>query len=166
MFTPKLAAAVAAAAVAAGAVAPASARRAPGDTRPNIVLFHPDTIRAESLGTYGHPLSKTPNYDRLAARGVLFEQAHVQHTQCSPSRCAMMTGRYMHVYGHRTQTNLVKEWEDNAFAYLKAAGYTVRSPPTRRADWRRHKGRKGRCRNAPSGCRAGSSGWHRTRGRR
>ena len=55
----------------------------------------------------------------------MFEQAHVQHTQCSPSRCAIMTGRYMHVMGHRTQTHLVQEWEPNVFAYLKASGYTT-----------------------------------------
>jgi choline-sulfatase len=103
----------------------ARARRAPGDTRPNIVLFHPDTIRAESIAAYGHPLSRTPNFDALAAQGVLFEQAHVQHTQCGPSRCAMVTGRYMHVLGHRTQTHLVRGYEDNFAAQLKAAGYTT-----------------------------------------
>ena len=107
------------------AVRVAAARRAPGDTRPNIVLFHPDTIRAEALGAYGHPLSRTPNFDALAAQGALFEQAHVQHTQCSPSRCAMVTGRFMHVLGHRTQTHLVRPYEDNFFAQLKAAGYTT-----------------------------------------
>ena len=104
---------------------PAAARRAPGDARPNLILFHPDTIRAESIGAYGHPLSRTPNFDALAAQGTLFEQAHVQHTQCSPSRCAMVTGRFMHVLGHRTQTHLVRSYEDNVFAQLKAAGYAT-----------------------------------------
>jgi choline-sulfatase len=107
-------------------LAPAArARRAPGDARPNIVLLHPDTIRAEALGAYGHPLSRTPNFDALAAEGVLFEQAHVQHTQCGPSRCAMVTGRYMHVLGHRTQTHLVRGYEHNFVAQLKASGYTT-----------------------------------------
>ena len=106
-------------------VASAWAARAPGDTRPNIIVFFPDTIRAEALSNYGHPLTKTPNAERLAAEGVLFEQAHVQHTQCSPSRCAIMTGRYMHVNGHRTQTHLVQGWEPNVFAYLKNSGYTT-----------------------------------------
>jgi arylsulfatase A-like enzyme len=104
---------------------PALARRAAGDARPNIILFHPDTIRAEALAAYGHPLSRTPNLDALAAQGTLFEQAHVQHTQCSPSRCAMATGRFMHVLGHRTQTHLIRAYEDNLFAQLKASGYTT-----------------------------------------
>ena len=69
----------------------ALASRAPGDTRPNIITYFPDTIRAESLSAYGHPLAKTPNVDRLAASGILFEQAHVQHSQCTPSRCALLS---------------------------------------------------------------------------
>lgn len=100
-------------------------RSNPNDTRPNIILFYPDTIRADTLSTYGHPLSKTPNYDRLASQGVLFEDHHVQHTQCTPSRCATFTGRYMHVLGHRTQTHLVRKYEDNLFKYLKQTNYTT-----------------------------------------
>ena len=90
-----------------------------------MIVFFPDTVRAESLSSYGHPFVSTPNTDRLAAEGVLFEQAHAQHTQCSPSRCAVFTGRYMHVLGHRTQNHLLQPTEPNVFAYLKAAGYTT-----------------------------------------
>lgn len=85
----------------------------------------PDSVRAESLSSYGHPLVKTPNVERLAATGTLFEQAHVQHTQCSPSRSAIITGRYMHVLGHRTQTHLVQAAEQNLFSLLKAHNYTT-----------------------------------------
>ena len=68
---------------------------------------------------------RTPNVERLAASGSLFEQAHVQHTQCSPSRSAIITGRYMHVLGHRTQTHLVQPAESNLFALLKAHNYST-----------------------------------------
>jgi hypothetical protein len=44
--------------------ATAAAWRRPNDKRPNFVFFYPDTISAEALGTYGHPLSRTPNTDR------------------------------------------------------------------------------------------------------
>ncbi|XP_065836340.1 uncharacterized sulfatase YidJ-like [Oscarella lobularis] len=103
----------------------AFAWRKPGDNRPNVVIYFPDETRAESLGCYGHPFVKTPNFDRFAAEGTLFTQAHVLHTQCAPSRCAITTGRYMHVLGHRTQTHLVQTYEPNMFKYLKDAGYTV-----------------------------------------
>lgn len=109
-------------ALAAAAVASSTALRAPGDSRPNMIVFIPDTIRAEALPAYGHPFVSAPNIDRLAARGVLFEQAHVQHSQCSPSREAIITGRYLHVLGHRTQTHLLQRNEPNVFRYLKAAG--------------------------------------------
>ena len=103
----------------------AAAWRAAGDSRPNIVITIPDTIRAEALSVYGHPFVSTPNAARMAKQGVVFGQAHVQHTQCSPSRCAIITGRPMHVLGHRTQTHLVQPWEPNMFAILKAEGYTT-----------------------------------------
>ena len=103
----------------------ATAYRAPNDTRPNIIVYLPDSVRAESLAQYGHPLIATPNVGRLAAAGTLFESCHVQHTQCSPSRAAIITGRYMHVLGHRTQTHLVQPSEPNLFAILKKSGYTT-----------------------------------------
>jgi choline-sulfatase len=46
----------------------------------NFLLFLPDAVRAESLGTYGHPITKTPAFDRLAKEGTLFEQAHTLST--------------------------------------------------------------------------------------
>eukprot|EP00939_MAST-03C_sp_MAST-3C-sp1_P000210 g210.t1 len=48
------------------------------------------------------------------------------HTQCSPSRCTMLTGRFMHVLGHRTQTHLIRAYEENYLRLLKEAGYHVR----------------------------------------
>ena len=69
---------------------------APAISGTNFVFYFPDGTRAESLGTYGHPVTKTPAFDRLAAQGTMFSQAHTLHTQSAPSRCAMATGRYVH----------------------------------------------------------------------
>ncbi|MGI6544422.1 MAG: sulfatase-like hydrolase/transferase [Limnochordia bacterium] len=92
----------------------------------NFVIFMPDEMRAESIGCYGHPLISTPNIDRLAAEGVRFDQCHVQHTVCGPSRCSMMTGWYPHVNGHRTLWHLLRPHEPHLFKYLHAAGYNIR----------------------------------------
>jgi choline-sulfatase len=39
----------------------------------NVILYMPETLRAESLACYGHPLVRTPNLDRLAREGTRFE---------------------------------------------------------------------------------------------
>jgi len=91
----------------------------------NFVFFLPDEMRAESVSCYGHRLVQMPNFDRLAAEGVRFDQCHVQHTVCTPSRCSLMTGRYPHNGGHRTLWNLLKPHEPSLFRYMKEAGYYI-----------------------------------------
>lgn len=91
----------------------------------NFILFNPDELRAESVGCYGHPVVETPNIDRLATEGTRFDQCHVQHTVCTPSRCAFMSGLYPHVSGHRTLWHTLRPHEPNLLRYLKAAGYDV-----------------------------------------
>ena len=91
----------------------------------NFIFFMPDEMRAESAACYGHPLAPTPNLDALAAQGTRFDQCHVQHTVCTPSRCSMMTGWYPHVRGHRTLWHMLRPDEPNLLRYLKQAGYQV-----------------------------------------
>ena len=52
----------------------------PSKPQKNFILFQPDEMRAESLGCYGHPVSKTPNFDAFAKEGTRFDQAHVSYT--------------------------------------------------------------------------------------
>ncbi|MHC4886905.1 MAG: sulfatase-like hydrolase/transferase [Planctomycetota bacterium] len=91
----------------------------------NFIYFNPDEMRADLLGCYGHPLAKTPNLDRFAAEGVRFNQCHVQHTVCTPSRCSFMTGWYPHTRGHRTLFHSLRPDEPNTLKYLKQNGYDV-----------------------------------------
>lgn len=57
----------------------------------NILFIASDDLNTR-LGTYGHPLVKTPNLDRLAKMGVQFHHAYNQYPLCSPSRVSMLTG--------------------------------------------------------------------------
>ena len=59
----------------------------------NVLLIIADDLNCD-LGAYGNLIVKTPNIDRLAERGVLFENAHNQYPLCGPSRASFMTGMY------------------------------------------------------------------------
>lgn len=61
--------------------------------KPNVLFLICDDLNCD-LSCYGHPQVKTPNLDRLAARGVLFKNAHCQYPLCGPSRASFMTGLY------------------------------------------------------------------------
>ena len=59
--------------------------------RPNVVFIAVDDLKPV-LGCYGDKLAKTPNMDKLAARGMLFEKAYVNQAVCAPSRNSLMLG--------------------------------------------------------------------------
>jgi arylsulfatase A-like enzyme len=60
--------------------------------RANIVFILTDDQRYDVMSCAGHPWLKTPNMDRLAKEGVLFQNAFVTTSLCSPSRASFLTG--------------------------------------------------------------------------
>ena len=69
----------------------AVATAAAGVNRPNVLLICVDDLKP-LLGCYGDKRIQSPNIDRLAKRGVLFERAYCNQAVCAPSRNALMTG--------------------------------------------------------------------------
>ena len=73
------------------------------DKKLNVLFIIADDLNCD-LGIYGNNMVKTPNIDRLAQRGIVFENAHNQYPLCGPSRASFMTGMY---------TNQTKITENN-----------------------------------------------------
>ncbi len=60
--------------------------------KPNILFIMADQLAARYLSTYGHKIVKTPNLDRLAREGVVFENAYSSSPLCAPARATVMSG--------------------------------------------------------------------------
>ena len=73
----------------------------------NLVVILSDEHQAKALGCAGHPFVQTPNLDKLASKGMRFNNAYTPSPICVPARASFATGQYVHQTGH---------W-DNAMAY-------------------------------------------------
>jgi arylsulfatase A-like enzyme len=111
----------------------ASAARAEQKRKPNFVVFLADDLGYGDIGCYGSPDVPTPNIDAIARNGVRFTDGYVSAAVCSPSRAALLTGRYQHRFGHEFNSGPVEREAQINFglpksekilpAYLKEAGY-------------------------------------------
>ncbi len=94
-------------------------------SKPNVLLICVDDLKP-LLGCYGDKLVKSPNIDRLAARGVLFEKAFCNQAVCSPSRNALLTGLRPQTLGiYELSTNFRKAAPEAVTLpqHFKANGY-------------------------------------------
>lgn len=93
--------------------------------RPNVILLTLDTLRADSIGCYGNSTIQTPNLDRLAQEGVLFENAVCQIPATLTSHTAILTGRNPKTTGVRFRTARVSPLEETLAERFLAHGYTT-----------------------------------------
>ena len=78
----------------------AAAEPSAGDARPNILFIVGDDMGYADVGFHGGKDVPTPNLDALAASGVRFTSGYVSGPYCSPTRAALLTGRYQNRFGH------------------------------------------------------------------
>lgn len=81
---------------------PMRADQGPGTLRPNVVLIITDDAGYGDFGAYGAPDVRTPNIDRLARQGVRFTDFYANATTCSPTRAALISGRYQQRFAIET----------------------------------------------------------------
>jgi arylsulfatase A-like enzyme len=97
---------------------------------PNVVLILADDLGARDLGCYGSTYYETPHLDRLARAGAQLDFFYVQPV-CSPTRAALMTGRYP--IRHGLQVGVIRPWAQHGLPLqeqtlaqgLKDAGYAT-----------------------------------------
>ena len=94
--------------------------------RPNVLLVTIDTLRADQLGSYGHPFVKTPALDAFAAQGARFNLHLVQEPQTNPSHCSMFTGMYPSSSGVRVHmVDKLPNSLDTLATVFQSAGYST-----------------------------------------
>ena len=96
-----------------------------GISQPNIALITLDTTRADHLPLYGYDKVKTPNLERLAAAGMVFEQCVTASPFTLPSHCTIMTGLYPTFHGVRINGDTaISEKHETMAKTLSRRGYT------------------------------------------
>ena len=95
------------------------------ETKLNVLFIISDDLTSRALSCYGNTVCRTPNIDRLAARGTRFTQAYCQATYCGPSRASLMSGYYPHATGVQGYTSPRAAIGDRATwsQHFKNAGY-------------------------------------------
>lgn len=122
-------------------------------SKPNIIFLMTDDQRWDNMGCYGKPEFNTPNIDKLATEGVVFDKAFNTVAICMPSRVTMMTGRYYsnHNVGFVAPYDFTLSKEDFAKSYpaqfkkegyrtgfIGKVGFTVTNKATRPSTPKKH----------------------------
>ncbi|MEZ5324703.1 MAG: sulfatase-like hydrolase/transferase [Verrucomicrobiales bacterium] len=95
-------------------------------TRPNILFVFTDDHAPHAIGAYNgflKSVNPTPNIDKLAQEGALFENSFCTNSICGPSRAVILTGKHSHLNGFMNNGNKFN-WDQNTFAKeIQKAGY-------------------------------------------
>ncbi|ADY29112.1 sulfatase [Cellulophaga lytica DSM 7489] len=94
--------------------------------RPNIIYIMSDDHAVQAISAYNHPISKlapTPNIDKIATEGAIFNGSYVTNSICGPSRAVILTGKHSHINGFRQNGDHFDGNQETLPKILKKEGY-------------------------------------------
>lgn len=103
------------------------ARTVAGEGRPNIVLISIDTLRADRVGAYDRTRETTPNLDRLAREGVVFDGAYSNASWTLPAHASMLTGLEPFAHGAIREQDRLASGIETLAERLRQAGYDTQA---------------------------------------
>ena len=106
--------------------------------RPNILFIMSDDHAFQAISAYNPDLIQTPNIDKIAKEGILYNKAFVTNSICAPSRAVILTGKYSHLNGVRgnsevfdgSQQTLPKILQQNGYETAIVGKWHLKSEPT------------------------------------
>ncbi len=105
---------------------PAFGEAADQPNQPNILFVFTDDHALKALSAYGGPLAEvapTPHLDRIAREGMRFDHCLVSNSICGPSRAVVLTGKYSHLNGFRTNKDSFDGAQTTVSKLLQRVGY-------------------------------------------
>ncbi len=91
--------------------------------QPNIVFIMSDDHAYQAISAYGYGLNSTPNIDRIAQEGAIFNKSFVTNSICAPSRAVMLTGKHSFINGKVDNIQSFNWDQDNFAKLLQKNGY-------------------------------------------
>ena len=106
--------------------------------KPNIIFIMSDDHAYQAISAYGSGLNQTPNIDKIASQGIIYNRAFVTNSICAPSRAVILTGKYSHLNGvlgngevfDGSQQTISKILKQNGYQTAMVGKWHLKSDPT------------------------------------